>query len=276
MLRVLQVLGDGSGNRGNELVNLFCEIANVDALLCTTIRVVGARAIDQMISNVIARSPQVLDLLTAISDLVTILNRMTIIGEFEFLNSFPDNDGWLRGNETVGIQLGRLPQGGNNCDRSYVRRGSSRPRWSGSPHLFPLRRHRSWRGYGNQRAPLTVKYGLIILGRENWVIPQVTDRPGPIPLSQVLATLPPCEAIDCYWDNQGRCDVGFCEDILVTGLTDVIVAVLMNWFARCVYRSGTVRPVDTDGDDVDLPELVDGQVTSGEKLITGVLKGVGT
>ena len=34
----------------------------------------------------------------------------------------------------------------------------------------------------------------------------------------------PCEAIDCYFrDNQGRCDEGFCEDILVAGLNEVIV-----------------------------------------------------
>ena len=77
------------------------------------------------------------------------------------------------------------------------------------------------------------------------------DRPGPIPLSQVLATLLPCEAIDCYFrDNQGRCDVGFCEDILVTGLTDVIVAVLseLQFNSDAFTVRGTVRPVDTDGD----------------------------
>lgn len=263
VLDILRILGSDDGDRGRAIVELFCDFTGIDENLCDIVEPIAGRLIDTVIDNVLAAEvPEVFAVLRGISDVLTILTDMTIVGEIEFLDSFPDDEGFLYDNESRWQKFRfRWRNGcpaGADCVQEFTigeLHGDggidNRPRpifaafdadLVGDDLMIPLHTY-------------TVQYATILLGlAETWVIPAILGRPGPISIAEVLGELLPCEDIDDALSSPG-----LCQDVLVEGIAEVIYTQLssLEFAADAFTISGHVTPIDDDGDLV-VDRLADG------------------
>lgn len=261
VLDILRIIGSDEGERGRMLVELLCGVTGIDENLCDLIEPIAGRLVDQVIDNfLVEQVPEVFAVLRGISDVLTILTDMTIVGEIEFIDSFPDDEGMLYDNESRWQKFrfrwrNGCPQGADCIQEFTIGElhndgGADRPRpifgqfdadLVGSELIIPAHVY-------------TVRYATILLGlAETWVIPAILGQPGPIGIDEVLAEILPCEDID---DVIGE---GNCQIILVEGIAEVLYEQLgrLEFAADAFTIEGRVTPVDDDGDLV-IDRLVDG------------------
>lgn len=263
VLDILRIIGSDDGERGRAIVELLCGVTGIDQNLCDIIEPIAGRLVDQVIDNFLVQQvPEVFAVLRGISDVLTILTDMTIIGEIEFLDSFPDDEGMLYDNEsrwqkfrfrwrngcppgTDCIQeftIGELHNEGGDANRPRPIFARFDADLVGNDLIIPAHTY-------------TVRYATILLGlAETWVIPAILGQPGPIGIDEVLAEILPCEDID---DVIGQ---GNCQIILVEGIAEVIYEQLgrLEFAADAFTIEGKVTPVDDDGDLV-IDRLLDGE-----------------
>lgn len=262
VLDILRILGSDQGERGRAIVELLCGAVGIDENLCDIIEPIAGRLVDEVIDNFLVQQvPEVFAVLAGISDVLTILTDMTIIGEIEFLDSFPDDEGFLYDNESRWQKFRfRWRNGcppGADCVQEFT---IGELHGDGSPDNRPRPI------FSNFDADLvgddliipvhtyTVQYATILLGlAETWVIPAILGQPGPIGIAEVLAELLPCEDID---DVIGD---GNCQAILVEGISEVIYQQItrLEFAADAFTIFGRVTPIDDDGDLV-VDRLLDG------------------
>lgn len=262
VLDILRIIGSDDGERGRMIVELLCGVTGIDENLCDIIEPIAGRLVDQVIDNFLVQQvPEVFAVLRGISDVLTIMTDMTIVGEIEFIESTPDDEGWLLNNESRWQKFRfRWRNGcppGSNCVQEFTigelhhEDASDRPRpifGAFDAQLVGDRLHISTHSY-------TIKYATILLAlAETWVIPAILGEPGPVTIAEVLAELLPCDDIDEVIGD------GNCQFILVEGISEVIYEQL----GRLEFSSddftivGSVEPVDDDGDLV-IDRLLDGQ-----------------
>lgn len=264
VLDILRIIGSDDGERGRAIIELLCGVTGIDEDLCDIIEPIAGRLVDQVIDNfLVQQAPELFAVLRGISDVLTILTDMTIIGEIEFLDSIADEQGWLYQNESRWQKFRfRWRNGcppGSPCVQEFTigelhhEDNGARPR--------PI--------FGNFDAQLvgprlqipthtyTVRYATILLAlAETWVIPAILGQPGPIGIDEVLAEILPCEDIDEV------IGMGNCQAILVEGIAEVIYEQIgrLEFAADAFTIGGSVEPVDDDGDLV-IDRLLDGQWT---------------
>jgi len=262
VLDILRILGSDDGDRGRAIIQLFCDFTGIDENLCDIVEPIAGRIVDEVIDNfLVAQVPEIFAVLRGISDVLTILTEMTIVGEIEFLDSVPDDEGFLYDNESRWQKFRfRWRDGcppGADCVQEFTigeLHGdggvNNRPRpifaafdadLVGDDLLIPAHTY-------------TVQYATILLGlAEAWVIPAILGQPGPISIADVLAELLPCEDID---DVIGQ---GNCQSILVEGISEVIYQQItrLEFAADAFTIAGRVTPIDDDGDLV-VDRLLDG------------------
>ncbi|MCA9526486.1 MAG: hypothetical protein KC549_09365 [Myxococcales bacterium] len=241
VLRIIRVLGNGNGDRGQELASLFCDVVDWDEGVCSILRRIGGPIVNEVFEQVM---PQlVLDLLTALSDVVGIFSEMTIIGEIEFITSYPDAQGVLAGSDDR-WQKFRFTWNGEDREFTFGDLGRDYRPVAGTFDATVAGDQLTLGSHG-----MTLKLGVIALGIiELWIAPSFLREPAPIPLERLLGAVIPCAAIDDY--IFGDPNAGVCEDILVVALAALLEDQIGGLdLAPDAFRlQGTARISDTDGD----------------------------
>lgn len=254
-LDILRLLGSNEPNRGGELIRLFCDIADIDMGACAIVSGIGGPALEAIID---AQVPQdVLNVLAVISDVLTIVSEMTIVGEIEFPESYPDENNMLTGDNRWQRFRFQWRDGcmAQNCDREFTignLDNDNRP----IAGLFDAEviDAQTLDIYDHG---LNFRFGLIALGiAEQWVLPSVVGRQGPVSLRDLLSDLmaTTCVDIDNYISNPG-----FCQNVIVNALSAVIIDQLSNLnFSPEQFRiNGSATLVDNDT-DLRIDQLKDG------------------
>lgn len=251
VLDALRIIGDQPGERGESVVRLFCEVVDVDAGVCRTVETLGAGLIERAIERFVPAP--VLQVLSRVGDAPTILENMTVVGEFELLSDRPGPDGLFHGNDHR-WQIFRLvwregcPQRGAACERAFAvgdLDDARRPiagRFTaeladGRLHVRPH--------------TVNVPLHLVLLGiLERWLIPAIAAEPGPqtpLALGEVLAERMPCEQINDFFGDRTP---GICEEVFVDALGDVLPDSIGRFGAEveAVVLEGDGEALDTDHD----------------------------
>ncbi len=247
VMGVLRVVGDGEGDRGQALVELFCEVANVSQATCDLLDGFGARLIDDVIERVVPAN--VLRVFTILSDVLGIFTDLTVVGEMQLDSNFdgliPNNDNrWQKFRWTWrdGCPAGEA------CTREFALGDlnvNDRPIFGSFDATVE----------GGQMTinahSISFRYGLIILEMaQNWVLPRVMNPPSNerVTVAEMLGAILPCAAINEGLTGDPNDDL--CENILVASLAEIITdqLVALEFAADEFTISGSVTPVDTDGD----------------------------
>lgn len=246
VLDVLRLLGSNDPSRGTELIRLLCEIANVDEQACNIASFIGGPLIVNILDNNIPGD--VFAVLSVISDVITIVTEMTIVGEIEFPDSYPDENHMLSGDNRWQRFRFEWRDGcmAQNCDRTFTignLDNDNRP----IAGLFDAEvvdaQTLEIFDHG-----LNFRFGLIALGiAEQWVLPSVVGRQGPVSLRDLLGELmrDTCISIDM---TVGQ--MNFCQNVIVNALSAVIIDQLSNLdFSPEQFRiNGSATLVDSNTD----------------------------
>jgi hypothetical protein len=251
VLEIIGIIGNADGDRGNAIIALFCDVANLDEGICTIVQTVGGRAIDGLIEEFVPA--EVLNILNIVGDIYNIVSELTVVGQIEFTAGTPDMNG-------------DLPVTDNRWNRFQFnwRSGCPEPDPADCVRSFAIGPEANSRPINGQftaklvgvqlqipEHSFTVEYGTILLAvTQDWIIPAILGEPGPVDLEEVLGRLLPCDVI-----NESIGGSMFCESVLVAALSDLItdqisrLDVNVNQFTL----QGTCDPKDTDGDlNIDL------------------------
>jgi hypothetical protein len=210
VMNILRLIGSADPDSGSELVRLLCEIGNVDAGVCNIASTIGGPILYSFIRNI---DPNILRIFEVISDVLSIVAEMTIIGELEFSgNQMEDMNNnmalILTNNANRWLKFRFYWRNGcppnTDCVREFTigNLNSLRDPIEGVFDATVTANHVSMSAHG-----LVFKYGLIALGlAETWIFPAILGRPGPISLSEVLngALLNACQqAVSPIFGQQG-------------------------------------------------------------------------
>ena len=252
MFDILQILGGQGPDRVDAVERLLCDLIDLEGGVCRAVSLLVTNSAIGPILDVIGQeSPQLFAVLRAMADVVKILEEMTIVGEMEFVDSHPDQEGWLRNSENRWKKFrfewreGCPP--GAACQNEFtIGDVHSDPNGRESAIFAPFDSIVRGSSLEIKEHVLTVKYGLLLLGiAEYWVIPATLGVNGPVSIGEMLQELLPCEAI-----NERLGDPNFCEMVLAAGLSEVLREVIgqLSFADDSFTLRGTVNPVDTDGD----------------------------
>jgi hypothetical protein len=245
ILEIFAALGganeEGPFPRGNALINLLCDRANIDQVLCIAIRVVGAPVIEEFFNEQAMNNPDVaeaLEILNILGDLFTNLSDLTVEGQMEFVDSYPDEEGYL----------GRASMADGE-PRNQSRWQRLRFQWrQGCPFAQPEQCERSFdlarENMGRDtpiqanfdarltdsnilligRHQLGLNYGLfVLLALEEWILPQMTGRPAPVGIEALFEQL-----IDCaQLDQDLGVPAGTCQMTVIPALAGLLEAQLV-------------------------------------------------
>jgi hypothetical protein len=246
VLEILQLLGSDDSNRGSELIRLLCEVANIDMQACSIARAVGGPLIVVLLDQNIP--PDVFAVLSVISDVLSIVTEMTIVGEIEFFDNYPDEENMLEGDNRwqrfrFNWRDGCMVQ---DCDRTFTIGNldtDNRP-------IAGIFDSQVVEGSTLEIAEhgLNFRFGLIALGiAEQWIIPAVVGQQGPVALSALLGDLMSDVCIDV---DQFLNRPDFCQNVIVNALSAIIIDQLGGFnFDPDEFRiSGSATLVDSDTD----------------------------
>lgn len=241
VLGIIRVLGNGEGDRGAELTRLFCDVVNVEGGICDVLSRVGGGIVNNLFEMIV---PQVaLDALTVLSDVVGIVSELTIVGQIEFIESYPDENGVIRGNDNR-WQKFQLTWRGETRDFTFGNLGRDYRPVAGA---FDGTVNGTELSLGAHT--MTLKLGVIALGLvEQWIAPALTGFEAPVTLVDLLRAVVPCADVDDF--VFGDPANGFCPDVLLPALADLLVDQLGRLDVdpdNFVVR-GTAQIADTDGD----------------------------
>lgn len=268
VLEVLRLIGDDSGDRGEAIIELFCDLVNLDDSICRIVETIGGSFIDRALDRFLPQ--QVQDVFTVITDVLNIVSELTVVGEMEFVQSRLDENNMLIGNDNRWqkfrfVWRNGCPMG-MDCRREFTIGNldvERRPIFG----VFDATVDRTTVNIAPHG--LNFRYGVIILGiAEEWIIPAILGNAnmGRVTFAELFASLLPCEDIDDITAD------GFCEDVLVLALSDILFDLTSRLeFSPDQFRiEGTATAVDEDGDLVvdKLDEGVwAGTLTFGETVI---------
>ena len=267
-LDILRLLGSNEPNRGSELIRLICDIANIEGNACAIVSGIGGSLLEAVIDTQIP--VDVLNVLAVISDVLSIVSEMTIVGEIEFPESYPDENNMLSGDNRWQRFRFQWREGcmAQDCDREFTignLDNDNRP----IAGLFDAEvvEAQTLNIYDHG---LNFRFGLIALGiAEQWILPAVVGRQGPVTLTDLLGDLmaSTCQDIDNYIGNQG-----FCQNVIVNALSAVIIDQLGNLdFSPEQFRiNGSATLVDGDT-DLRIDQLQEGvwygSIDTGDTLL---------
>jgi hypothetical protein len=255
VLDILRLLGSDDSSRGAELIRLLCDLTDVDPQACSIASAVGGPLIIVLLEQNIP--PDVFSVLAVISDVLTIVSEMTIVGEIEFPDSYPDENNMLGGDNRwqrfrFDWRNGCMAQ---DCSREFTignLDNDNRP----IAGIFDAEVVDSATLEIAEHG-LNFRFGLIALGiAEQWVLPSVVGRPGPVSLRDLLGDLMSDVCIDV--DNLVA-RPGFCQSVIVNALSAVIIDQLSNLdFSPEQFRiTGSALLVDSDA-DLRIDQLTNG------------------
>lgn len=250
VLGIIRVLGNGDGDRGAELTRLFCDVVNVDEGICNVLSRIGGQIVNRVFEEVV---PQVaLDTLTVLSDLVGIVSDLTIIGQIEFIESYPDENGLIAGNDNR-WQKFRLTWRGETRDFTFGNLGRDYRPVAGAFDGTVTGTELTLGAHA-----MTLKLGVIALGVvEQWIAPALTGLAPPVTLTDLLRAVVPCADVDEFlFDDPTN---GFCPDVLMPALADLLADQLerLDLAPENFVVTGTAQISDTDG-DLRIDRLSDG------------------
>jgi hypothetical protein len=258
LVEILEVLGalgganqDGPFPRGNALIQLLCDRAEIGGAICIALRVVGAPVVENFINEQAMANPDVaeaLAILDILGDVFTNLSDLTVEGEMEFIASYPDAEGYLRDNQSrwqrMRFQWRRdcpfaQPE---QCERSFdlarENMGRDTPIQANfdaqlaEADILLIGRHQ-----------LGLNYGLfVLLALEEWILPELTDQPAPVGVEALFAQLIDCAALDV----QLGLPAGSCEATIIPALSGLLRTQLMtiNDGTDLLTLEGQVRIAD--------------------------------
>ena len=248
VLNVLRLIGDGSGERGQALVELICQFAEISPATCDLLDSTGGRVIDEVIGRLVPAN--VLRIFTILSDVITIFTDLTVVGEIQLDTLGADGVIAMNDNRWQKFRWtwnDGCPDG-ENCTREFALgdlQVNDRPIFG----TFDATLNGSIltiNGHG-----ISFRYGLIILEMaQNWVIPRLLDPPSNerVTVEEMLAAIIPCAAINEGITGDPNDDI--CELVIVASLAEIINDQLsaLEFNANEFTISGSVTPVDSDGD----------------------------
>lgn len=267
VLDVLRVLGSGNGDRGDAIVDLFCNLVNIDEGICNIVQTIVAPLVDRLIDQFVP--PEVLRVLTVISDILTIVQRFTTIGEIEFTVSGPDMDNLISGTDNRWQQFrfdwrNGCPMG-EDCRRQFTigNLDEERRPIAGVFDSYLETREDEATGDSNlylviEPHSLNFRYGIIILGlAEQWILPAIVGQPGPLTLEDLLNTLLPCDRINDFFGDPNS---GLCQDVLVAALSEILYDQIrrLDFAPEAFQLRGTAIPLDEDG-NLEIDRLSQGK-----------------
>lgn len=246
VLDVLRLIGSDDPDRGGQLIEVVCAYFG-DASLCDILERVGSRVVGNALDLIPEEVQQIFDV---ISDVLTIVSELTIVGEIEFSAEYPDEQ--LR---LVGENINRWSRfsfvwrrgcQGGDCERSFPISAISAADQQVIEGLFVGRVDGDdliLEAHG-----MRFRYGLLILAvAEQWIFPQILQTQGPISFEDFLGTLlaGPCQAVDDFVNSPG-----LCQDILVASLSDLLIdqVARLQFEPNQFQLQGTSFYADTDGD----------------------------
>jgi hypothetical protein len=268
VLEVIGIIGNADGQRGQALIDLFCDLVDVGQGICDAVGLVGGRVIDNLIEQYVPA--EILNVLNIVGDIYSIVSDLTIVGEL-VLNPHEEDANLLEAdNRWQKFQFvwrnGCMDPNPANCIRQFDigPEGESRPiaglfdaivcdlsqPAEGRPAACPASLNVTQIMIPEHS--FTIRYGTILLAvAEQWIIPAIlnaTGQPaeGEVTVQQLLEQLLPCESIN----NSIGAGSTFCEDVLVAALSDLIVQQLgrLDLEVNQFTLSGFVEPADTDAD----------------------------
>ncbi len=229
IIDVLRVVGEEPGRRGPLLVGLLCEQLDVDPADCGFLQAFVGPLLDGLIED--NAPPEALQALRVIGDVTEILGRPRLVGEMVFIDSFPDVDGLLLGNESrwQGMRFAWR----NGCDfpdRARCERTLSLVDDAGLPRRsiaapFDARVEADDQLIIGSHT-MRLHFGRIALGvLEAWLLPEIFGEPGPITIANLFGRLIPCAdlntAIPPFDPMSGVCE-GLVIAPLAQGVTEAI------------------------------------------------------
>ncbi len=264
VMEVLRILGTG-GERGQALTDLLCDYVDIGEGTCDLVRSIGGRLVDEAFERVIP--PNVLTLLEAISDVMSIFTDLTVVGVIQLDDQMAD--GTIVGNDNRWQKFQftwrtGCPEG-EDCTREFALGDLS---VDDRPIFGTFNANQDGSTLNIEAHSITFRYGLIALGIINsWVVPRLLDPPSdmPVSLEEGLTQIVPCGPVNEFLT--GDAGDGICERIIVAALAEVITSQLgMLEFEPGQFQiSGTVTPVDNDGDLAI--DALEGGVWTGEVTI---------
>lgn len=224
ILTVMRLIGSEDPSRGQQLVAVVCDYFN-DNSLCDVLERMGNALIIRALDMI---PPNVMNILNVISDVLTVISDMTIVGELEFQAHYPDDN--LR---LVGENMNRWERfnfvwrnncpAGANCERSFPIQaisvqGSSQRIIEGAFEATIDGDKLYIEAHG-----MRFQYGLLILAiAEQWIFPAILQSglSDPVSLEEFFGTVleGPCTAIDDFIGTPG-----LCQDMLITTLSALLV-----------------------------------------------------
>jgi hypothetical protein len=231
ILEVLAAIGganeEGPFPRGNALVQLLCDRADIEAAICIALRALGAPLIEDFFNEQAAADPgvaQALEILNVLGDVFTNLSDLTVEGEMEFIASYPDEDGYLRDNQSRWQRM-RFQWRQNcpfvqpeQCVRTFDLARENMGRNT------PIQANFDARLTENEtllvgRHQLGLNYGLfVLLALEEWILPAMTNQPAPVGLDALFQQL-----IDCaQLDTDLGLPPGTCDAAIIPAMTNLL------------------------------------------------------
>ena len=259
VLELVRLVGSNQPGSGAAMIELVCDYLNVDRQFCQILEVVGGGVVEDLIRNNIP--PEALQILSLISDVLSIVSEMTIIGEFVFVENYPDPEtGVISGTDNRWQRFrflwrnGCLEPNPADCEREFTIGDLDqleRP-IAGTFDSTVEGETLQIGGHG-----LNFRYGLIALGiAATWLFPALLSSNVPLSLADSLAMVLPCGDINSALGNPNS---GFCENVLVTALSAFLVDQLgtLNFDPEQFFIEGYATARDSNG-DLAIDQLVDG------------------
>jgi hypothetical protein len=213
-LEILGAIGGGTGMgmypRGDALIRLLCDRANIDSTVCAAINLFGgARIIEEGINDNL--DAETLAALDVFGDLYTNLSVFNVYGEIEFLANYPTVEGYLRDNESrwQGIRFvwrdGCAAMNASDCVREFPFVEDNQGRESPITARFDALYEASEDTLFMSRHQMSLSYGrLVVIALERWILPQAIPEAdvgpngmpdGVVSFAEFLGVLVDCNAV---------------------------------------------------------------------------------
>ncbi len=231
--QVARIGGGLDGSRGRAIVDLVCEHADLNVVVCTGLRALGGPVIDRVIEDQV--DPALLDALTAFGDVYRIITAPEVLAEIEFINAAPDASGMLTGNEHrfMGVRLiwrdGCEARRLEDCSRDFDVDRAAIGHFDATVDGGRIEIGAHQMSLGMER--------IALLAAEQWLLPATLGRQGPVTLEDLATELLPCDAIAAELPMVSE---GLCQDILPGALAGLV--------RRELEAMGGVDVVELSGD----------------------------
>lgn len=212
-LEILGALGGGNGMgmypRGDAILGLLCDRANINAAVCAALRLFGARVLEEEINNNV--DADTLAALDVFGDLYTNLSVFKVYGEMEFLANYPTVEGYLRDNESRWQGIRFVWRDGcdlmmmGDCEREFPFVDDNQGRESPITARFDALYETANDTLFISRHQMSLSYGrLVVLALERWILPQAIPEAdvgpnnmpdGVVSFSEFLGVLVNCNSI---------------------------------------------------------------------------------